>query len=259
MVMTTDGDYEGEKSSNIDESEVTIDFAVEVDEVSLNVTKAPFQLLRAERELLNSCIQDQGFRKRGGNIDWDKIENIFEDKADGHRVFKRDRKRLRSTSNKLKVQTVGISTTNHNSSVQELLPIEDIMMDVMPTIDTVVEDRTIDESVRNSVSEKIIKTGEDLITKDFMEDTAVSVSTTSQSIEPKRRVGNLSDLEREFVKNYGKKCLTMGKNIDNNCMLKEYRTVFPDFSRDGDILKKCWNNWKKDSPAYKEFINKLNK
>ena len=154
MVMTTDGDYEGEKSSNIDESEVTIDFAVEVDEVSLNVTKAPFQLLRAERELLNSCIQDQGFRKRGGNIDWDKIENIFEDKADGHRVFKRDRKRLRSTSNKPKVQTVGISTTNHNSSVQELLPIEDIMMDVMPTIDTVVEDRTIDESVRNSVSEK---------------------------------------------------------------------------------------------------------
>lgn len=63
MVMTTDGDCEGEKSSNIDESEVTIDFAVEVDEVSLNVTKATFQLLRAERELLNSCIQDKALGK----------------------------------------------------------------------------------------------------------------------------------------------------------------------------------------------------
>ena len=92
-----------------------------------------------------------------------------------------------------------------------------------------------------------------------MEDIAVSVIITSQSMEPRGRVGSLNDLEREFVMNYGKKCVSIGKNIDNYCMLKEYRTVFPDFTRDVDILKKCWINWKKDSPAYRDFVISLKK
>ena len=262
MIMTAEGSNGEEQSDSINESGVLIDFAGVVDDINLlehsvSTTKPPFQLLKAERELLNSCIQDQGYRKRGGNIDWDKIENVFEDKADGCKVFKRDRKRLRSTSNKFKVQALKIPTTDQYSDAQELLPTEDDM-EVMPTLDTVVEERTIKETERANVEEEVIETT-DLITQEVVENITVSVSITSQSMEPKRRLGNLDDLEREFVKNYGKKCLTMGKNIDNNCMLKEYRTVFPGASRDGDILKKCWNNWKKDSPAYKEFINKLNK
>ena len=46
---------------------------------------------------------------------------------------------------------------------------------------------------------------------------------------------------------------------DNNCVLKAYKTAFPGYNRDGDILKKYWNNWKKDSPAYKDFIKSLKK
>jgi hypothetical protein len=214
---------------------------------NVNMTNAPFQLLKAERDLLSSCIGDQSFRKRSGNIDWDKIENIFEDKADGCKVFRRDRKRLRSTSNKFKVHTNKVSTTSHNSEVQELLPIGD-MMGVTKVAVTVVEERTTNGSERESIEE-----GKSEIEGDSITHEAVSV------MEPKRRVGSLNDLEREFVKDYGKKCLMKGKNIDSNCMLKEYRTVFPGFTRDGDILKKCWINWKKDSPAYRDFVNSLKK
>ena len=68
--------------------------------------------------------------------------------------------------------------------------------------------------------------GRDSVTQEVMEDITVSVIITSQSMEHRRRVGSLDDLERESVKNYGKKCVSIGKNTDNNCMLKEYRTVF---------------------------------
>jgi hypothetical protein len=47
-----------------------------------------------------------------------------------------------------------------------------------------------------------------------------------------------------------------GQNIDNVQMLKAYKVAFPGFKRDGDILKKCWNNWK-DSAAYKEFTRTI--
>lgn len=92
-----------------------------------------------------------------------------------------------------------------------------------------------------------------------LKDDNSNISIIAPPIEPKSRLGNLNDLEREFVKSYGKKCMLRGKNIDNSCMLKEYKSAFPGFTRDGDILKKCWINWKKDSPAYKEFVNSLNK
>ena len=86
-------------------------------------------------------------------------------------------------------------------------------------------------------------------------DSQASVIHTTHLGDTKRRTGILSDLERDFVKEYGKRCLVKGKNIDNNCMLKKYKNVFPGYTRDGD----CWINWKKDSPAYKEFINSLKK
>lgn len=51
---------------------------------------------------------------------------------------------------------------------------------------------------RKSAQEEVIKTREHPITQEDMEDIVVSVGITSQSMEPRKRVGNLSDLEREF-------------------------------------------------------------
>ena len=54
-----------------------------------------------------------------------------------------------------------------------------------------------------------------------------------------------------------KKCLLAKKNIDNSHMLKQYKAAFPGFFRDGDILKRFWNNWKKDSTAYRQFLDSV--
>ena len=64
----------------------------------------PSHLLRAERDLLLFCMEDKSLRKRGGNLDWDKVEHIFANKADSEKIFMRDRKRLRSTSKKIHVR-----------------------------------------------------------------------------------------------------------------------------------------------------------
>ena len=50
-----------------------------------------------------------------------------------------------------------------------------------------------------------------------------------------------------------------GRNVDNKSMLKEYKSTFPGFSRHGDALKNYWNNWKKDSSAYKVFTISIKK
>jgi hypothetical protein len=59
----------------------------------------------------------------------------------------------------------------------------------------------------------IIETRDDSITHEVVENITVSVSITSQSTEPRRRVGSLNDLLREFLKNEGKRCVTIGTNI----------------------------------------------
>ena len=230
-----------------------------------DVHNPPFQLLKAERDLLMSCTQDATFRKRTGNLDWDKIENIFVERADGCKIFKRNRKRLRSSKNYNAREIV--VTENLPCNSEEIIQ-NYKRKEALPLVDSRDEEEEVEA---DQVALDMPATGARADLKGEMREESVSeidqtelvvndkVTRTVHSGELKRMVGTLSDLERDFVKNYGKKCLTMGKNIDNNCMLKEYRTVFPDFSRDGDILKKCWNNWKKDSPAYKEFINKLNK
>ena len=69
------------------------------DTTDTDVLNPPFQLLKTERDLLMSCTQDTSFRKRTGNLDWDKIENIFVERADGCKIFRRSRKRLRSSRN----------------------------------------------------------------------------------------------------------------------------------------------------------------
>lgn len=228
------------------------------DEDALN---PPFQLLKAERDLLMSCTQDTSFRKRTGNLDWEKIEKIFVERADGCKIFQRSRKRLRSSKNYNAREIAVIANLQFN-------PDQDYAREeALSLVNSRDEEEEIDA---DEVALEVPATGAmadlegEIREKPVgeMDQTVLVVSDklpqTVHSGELKRIVGTLSDLEREYVKNYGKKCLIMGKNIDNNCMLKEYRAIFPGFFRDGDILKKCWNNWKKDSPAYKEFIKKLN-
>lgn len=135
-------------------------------------------------------------------------------------------------------------------------------------VSTYEEERNLALNVHDVVSEENTDLESELreVSLDVMDqikmanrDSQASVIHTTHLGDTKRRTGILSDLERDFVKDYGKRCLVKGKNIDNNCMLKEYKNIFSGYTRDGEILKKCWINWKKDSPAYKEFINSLKK
>ena len=90
-------------------------------------------------------------------------------------------------------------------------------------------------------------------------DSLSSINHTTYLGDPKRRTGILSDLEREFVKDYGKKCLMEGKNVDNNCMFKEYRNVFPGYTRDGEILKKMLDKLEKRFPSLQRIYQQLKK
>lgn len=211
----------------------------------------PCHLLKAEKDLLLSCTQNKEFRKRCGNLDWGKIENVFEEKADSDSIFNRKRKRLRSTSKKF-LLTKNDLGDSHKNSEKEV------------TCSTNGSNAEVNDN--NSNNELICTTNYSndevdlppmgvIYEENLMAD--LSVSNVTHFVETLRRVGTLDALEREFVKEYGKQRMLRKKNIDNSSMLKAYRLKFPGFSRDGDTLKRCWNNWKKDSTAYKEFANNL--
>lgn len=89
MIVNNTG-VDEEDIANVDSIEVTNEFYAPLN--------SPCHLKKTEKDLLMSCTQDQRFKKMNGNLDWDKIVHVFAVKADGYNVFKRDRKRLRSTS-----------------------------------------------------------------------------------------------------------------------------------------------------------------
>lgn len=206
---------------------------------SVAIVKHPSHLQTAEKELLISCTHDKAFRKRSGKLDWEKIENVFAEKANCNTIFNRKRKRLRSTSKHFNLHHKVLGSCHINAINEVTCNTNDSDVEgPLPTLCVSNEERPLDvDNVR-----------QDLI-----------VSKVEHYVEPQRRLGDLDDLERNFVREHGKKCLRLGGNVDNNRMLKEYKSAFPGFSRQGDALKNYWNNWKKDSSAYKEFISSIKK
>jgi hypothetical protein len=193
LVTTTHVGHKDEPGPSVDLTAEAVEITGVIGEadhhdLNVNMTQAPFQLLKAERDLLTSCLRDHNYKKRGGNIDWDKIENIFEDKADGCKVFRRDRKRLRSTYKKFKIHANEVSTTNHDPEGQELVPIGD-MIGVTKVAVTGIEEGTIDGSEREIMEEAKSEIEGDSITQEAAENITVSAPTNLQSMEPKRRVG----------------------------------------------------------------------
>ena len=65
----------------------------------------------------------------------------------------------------------------------------------------------------------------------------------------------LDELERLFVQDFGKKCLTLKQTVDNNRLLHDKMKQFPTFFQDALTLKNCWGNHRK-SASFKKFLDK---
>jgi hypothetical protein len=243
----------------------------------------PCHLQEAERELLLSCMKDKNFRKRSGHFEWDKIEKVFAENADNCRIYKRGRIRLRSTIKNfvlhntvsddshinLNDQTICNTNDSHTEGTLYLMDIccdEELIHADYISCDDIAEEHVIAcDEIREIPAASGNETRWEPLavlgpTNDEIREISSSVNNVAHMVGACIKVGILDDNEREFVRNYGKKRILEGHNIDNVQMLKAYKVAFPGFKRDGDILKKCWNNWK-DSAAYKEFIRtvRLNK
>ena len=244
------------------------------------IVTQPYQLLSKEKVLLVACVRE--FRKRGGQVDWDKVEEVFETNADDCHIFKRQRRRLQSSMKKLHTGLNGPTDSirslddtigpTHDSQIEENLLLvggrqeeSDIDTDDVvenESIEAINSSRNSSSSIGSSSSSSGSSSGSSSSSSSSkagngMLSSSVTHTHITQSVEQQRKDGQLDDNEREFVKNYGKKCLLAKKNIDNSHMSKQYKAAFPGFFRDGDILKRFWNNWKKDSTAYRQFLDSV--
>ena len=69
------------------------------------------------------------------------------------------------------------------------------------------------------------------------------------------RNDDLDTEERDFVHTYGKDRMNEGKDVDKSALWKAYRIRFPQWSRDSDKIKKCWDNRKREDAKKKRKIS----
>ena len=75
--------------------------------------------------------------------------------------------------------------------------------------------------------------------------TTIASSTCART----RRKDSLDELERLFVKDFGKNCITHNQTVNSGKLLSTHRKKFPASLRDAHALKNCWINYRK-SAAY---------
>jgi hypothetical protein len=154
--------------------------------------------------------------------------------ADNVDVYCRSRKRLRSSSKSFKEVTkkrAEISTARIELSTPLMLTSE-----------------ASDEPQQITSSFAVLEIPP--ITSHINLNTVAQVAPTSTCT---KRTDNLDELERLFVQDFGKKCLTFKQTVDSGKLLNGYLRHFPSFFRDALTLKNCWINYRK-SASFKNFL-----
>ena len=82
--------------------------------------------------------------------------------------------------------------------------------------------------------------------------TTIASSTCTRT----RRNGNLDDLERRFVQDFGKNCIKHNTTVDRDELALSYHKQFPSYRRDAQTLKNCWINYRR-TPAFSRFLNEF--
>jgi hypothetical protein len=220
--------------SRVIEATVTTRIPVSSDALERIGEHISSHLTKKERALLESCVDDAAFHRIDGKIKWEEIEEKFTQMADNVNVYCRSRKRLRSSSKSFKEvakKRVEISAARIELSTPLILTSE-----------------ASDEPQQITSSFAVLEIPP--ITSHINLNTVAQVAPTSTRT---KRTDNLDELERLFVQDFGKKCLTFKQTVDSGKLLDGYLRHFPSFFRDALTLKNCWINYRK-SASFKNFL-----
>ena len=217
------------------EATVTTCIPVSSDDLERIGEQISSHLTKNERALLERCVNDAALQRIDGKIKWEEIEGKFTQMADNVNVYCRSRKRLSSSSKSFKEvakKRVEISTAR-------------IELSTPPPILIL---KASDEPQQTTSSIAVLEIPP--ITSHININTVAQVAPTSTRT---KRTDNLDELERLFVQDFGKKCLTFNQTVDSGKLLNGYLRHFPSFFRDALTLKNCWINYRK-SASFKNFL-----
>ena len=199
VTMEDLGSLNDQDSRNIEES-VTIEVTGFNDDLEGSGEQIKSHLTKNERALLQNCVDDAAFQRKSGKVKWEDIEAKFTEMADNVNVFCRSKKRLRSSSESFKEvakKKIVLSTPILELSTPLSTPI-------LSTPTTVVNSNATSDPLL--VCSSIVVEENSINTSHINLNTVVQVASTSART---KRVDNLDELERLFVQDFGKKCLTL--------------------------------------------------
>jgi hypothetical protein len=262
-------------SSNISEPSQAINIA----------TEPPYQLTKEEFGLLGTILKDTGILRKNGDFDWDKVHNFFNEEAikPDNNIYNRTKERLIGSYRKRK------RASRQNSELTSAT-IAQVPSDIPDSVSLDVHSAS---HSTNLTSISATSSHEPLPLSHITDSPSLDIHSASHSTNltsvpatsshepnllshtenvPPRAIGpityssrvvvpfthrndDLDTEERDFVHTYGKDRMNEGKDVDKSALWKAYRIRFPQWSRDSDKIKKCWDNRKREDAKKKRKIS----
>ena len=169
---------------------------------------------------------------------WTEVAVKFSSMVDDVNVFPRSKKRLRSSSKSLKEITKKRITFSAPSNPTPIMSSE------------VTEEPRLTSP---SLAAHLIISNTPLFdskTVAQIHNRTIASSTCART----RRKDNLDELERPFVQDFGKKCITHNQTVNSDELFGSYHKKFLSYLRDAHTLKNCWINYRK-SATYSRFLD----
>ena len=169
---------------------------------------------------------------------WTEVAVKFSSMVDDVNVFPRSKKRLRSSSKSSKEITKKRITFSAPSNPTPIISSE------------VTEEPRLTSP---SLAAHLITSNTPLFdskTVAQIHNTTIASSTCART----RRKDNLDELERPFVQDFGKNCITHNQTVNSDELLGSYHKIFLSSLRDAHTLKNCCINYRK-SATYSRFLD----
>lgn len=211
------------------------------------VVISPAQLTNEEFNLLETITKDNSVLRETGDLNWEKVHAKFMEQAiePDNNIYNRTKDRLirsyRKYAHKQKFKTIAQIPSEITESVSF-----DVHSAAHPT---------------NLTSLSAISSHEPNLESHVAIVPLMAIGpieNSSRIVVPYTVRDDDDDLdpeERDFVQTYGKDRMKEGHQVDKKLLWKAYREKFPQWSRNSEKIKRCWDNWKGEEAKKRRRLN----
>lgn len=220
--------------------------------------------------------------KINGRFCWNKVQEQFRLRADGYTIYCRTAKRLEGSAKtalilkRKRLREEPDTTIEGNDQIVRTTSLVMPVLDGVNVVQTCAVTTTVTAPfTATAEDDQIIRTADPVVPAlNSVHEGQASAATIIEAITVRQiathtaatvrpasstkhvRKGELTALEKEFVRDIGIKQTKEGKDVDQNYLCNAYEMAHEGYSREHSVLKKYWKNFK-GGQTYKKLIKDM--